>query len=80
MSQFDDSSSTRSGKKISAESFVATLAVNVDNGSLSAEAFRQMVRNTLPIVAGANYSVGQSQSRGTSSQFDDRGGSQFGDH
>ena len=36
--------------KIPAENFVALLAVNVDNKKLSNQAFRQLVRNTLPIV------------------------------
>ena len=36
--------------KIPAESFVGTLAVNVDNEKLSDAEFRQFVRNTLPEV------------------------------
>ena len=35
---------------VSAESFVGTLAANVDNKKLSDKNFRQLVRNTLPIV------------------------------
>lgn len=35
---------------VPAESFVATLSVNVDNKKMSDKNFRQLVRNTLPIV------------------------------
>jgi len=35
---------------VPAKSFVATLMANVDNQSLSDAEFRQMFRNTLPIV------------------------------
>lgn len=38
--------------KIPARHFVKTLAANVDNEKLTDEAFREMVRNTLPIVSG----------------------------
>lgn len=37
---------------IPARNFVKTLAANVDNQKLSDEAFREFVRNTLPIVVG----------------------------
>ena len=36
--------------KVPAEHFVRSLMANVDNLKLSDEAFRQFVRNTLPIV------------------------------
>jgi len=36
--------------KIPAESFMETIAVNVDNNKLSDKMFREMIRNTLPIV------------------------------
>lgn len=39
-----------SGGRIPAESFLDFLAVNVYNGGLSDKDFRQLVRNTLPIV------------------------------
>jgi uncharacterized Zn finger protein (UPF0148 family) len=35
---------------VPAESFVATLSVSVDNKKMSDKNFRQLVRNTLPIV------------------------------
>lgn len=35
---------------VPSENFVATLAVNVDNINLSDKDFRQMVRNSLPVV------------------------------
>lgn len=35
---------------IPAENFVATMAANVDNEALDDAAFREMFRNTLPIV------------------------------
>ena len=35
---------------VPADSFVETLAANVDNDKLDDAAFRQFVRNTLPIV------------------------------
>jgi len=35
---------------IPASNFMATIAVNVDNEKLSDADFRQMIRNTLPIV------------------------------
>lgn len=35
---------------VPAESFVGTLAANVDNKKMSDKNFRQLVRNTLPIV------------------------------
>lgn len=38
---------------IPARHFVKTLAANVDNEKLSDEAFREFVRNTLPIVSGS---------------------------
>jgi hypothetical protein len=72
MSQFDDysGSSQRAPQKISAESFVATLAANVNNPKMSAEAFREFVRTTLPIV---NYphAVESAVRQVSSSQFDD---------
>lgn len=37
-------------RTVSAENFMATLAANVDNKDLDDGAFRQFVRNTLPIV------------------------------
>ncbi len=37
---------------IPARHFVKTLAANVDNATLTDEAFRELVRNTLPIVTG----------------------------
>ena len=36
--------------KISAENFLRTISVNVDNNKLSDKEFRQFIRNTLPIV------------------------------
>lgn len=42
----------RPAETISAESFVATLAANVDNDKLTDAEFRQVCRNTLPIVQG----------------------------
>jgi len=36
--------------KIPAENFMGTIAVNVDNEKLSDKMFREMIRNTLPIV------------------------------
>jgi hypothetical protein len=36
--------------KIPAESLCQTLAINVNNSKLSDAAFRELVRNTLPIV------------------------------
>lgn len=41
-------------RKVPAENFCQTLQVNVDNDKLSDKDFRQLVRNTLPIV---NYLV-----------------------
>ena len=41
-------------QKIPAEHFVATLAANVDNLKLDDKGFREFVRNTLPIVQGAD--------------------------
>jgi len=38
------------GYKVDAENFCATLLANVDNKKLTAAAFRQFVRHTLPIV------------------------------
>jgi hypothetical protein len=35
---------------VPAEHFMATIHVNVDNPKLSDEAFREFIRNTLPIV------------------------------
>lgn len=35
---------------VPAEHFMGTIAVNVDNGKLSDAAFREFIRNTLPIV------------------------------
>jgi hypothetical protein len=35
---------------VPADSFVRTLAANVDNGKMTDAEFRQFVRNTLPIV------------------------------
>lgn len=43
-------------QKINAVSFVKMLAANVANGSMSDEAFREMVRNTLPVVEGGDLS------------------------
>lgn len=40
------------GAKVPSRNFVKTLAVNVGNERLSDEAFREFVRNTLPIVEG----------------------------
>ncbi len=37
-------------RTVPASNFVGTLAANVDNGKLSDAEFRQMVRNTLPVV------------------------------
>ena len=37
-------------RTVPAESFVATLAANADNGNMSDAQFRAFVRNTLPIV------------------------------
>jgi hypothetical protein len=37
-------------RKVPAENFVATLAVNVDNKKVTNKQFREFVRNTLPIV------------------------------
>lgn len=41
---------SRSARMIPAENFMATLAANIDNSELSDAAFRQLVRNTMPIV------------------------------
>lgn len=35
---------------VPAENFMATLAANVDNASLSADDFRDFVRNSMPVV------------------------------
>jgi len=43
--------------KVPAANFVGTLAVNVDNEKLSDAAFREFVRNTLPIVEGADVGL-----------------------
>ena len=40
----------KSKRVVPAESFVGTLAANVDNKKMSNKDFRQLVRNTLPIV------------------------------
>lgn len=40
-------------RKLPAESFCQTLTANVDNEGLSDADFRELVRNTLPIVIGA---------------------------
>ena len=72
MSQFDDygSAAPSDNQPVSAESFVATVAANVDNRSLDDRAFREFIRNTLPIVKFARpASIGTAL--GTS-QFDDR--------
>ncbi len=53
-------------RTVPAENFVATLAANVDNERLSDEAFRAFVRNSLPIVIGAETGV-----RPASAQFED---------
>ena len=37
-------------RKVPADSFVGTVAANVDNLKLSDEDFRDFIRNTLPIV------------------------------
>lgn len=38
--------------RVPAKNFIQTLAVNVNNEKLSDEAFRELIRNTLPIVEG----------------------------
>ena len=45
-----DGCKEQQGRVVSAANFVGTLAANVDNKELSDKDFRQMVRNTLPIV------------------------------
>jgi hypothetical protein len=45
--------------KIPAEHFVKTLAANADNSNLDDKAFREFVRNTLPIVEGSQYTKGK---------------------
>lgn len=42
-------------KTIPAENFLQTVAANVDNSNLTDAAFRQLCRNSLPIVIGVNY-------------------------
>ena len=37
-------------RTVPASSFVGTLAVNVDNQNISNSEFRELVRNTLPII------------------------------
>lgn len=71
MSQFDDYSGSASAQatKLSAESFVASLAANV--GHMSAEALKAYVVNTLPLV-GYPKSTGVVGTQGD--------GGQFGDH
>lgn len=44
-------------KTIPAKSFVQMLAANVDNAKLTDEAFREMVKNTLPHVEGGDLLV-----------------------
>jgi hypothetical protein len=57
--------------KVPAENFVKTLAANADNGKIDDKAFRQFVRNTLPIVEGSDYKEGTGFSRGSSDQRSD---------
>ncbi len=40
-------------RTVPAESFCQMLTANVDNEKLSAKDFREFVRNTLPIIIGA---------------------------
>jgi len=49
--------------KIPAEHFVKTIAANANNDELDDKAFRQLVRNTLPIVKGGDYKEGKGFSR-----------------
>lgn len=37
-------------RPVPADSFMATIAANVDNAKLSDKEFREFIRNTLPIV------------------------------
>lgn len=71
MSQFDDygSAAPSDNQPISAENFVATIAANVNNGGLDDRAFREFIRNTLPIVKFARP-ANMGSALGTS-QFDD---------
>lgn len=72
MSQFDDySPSSSRSRQISAASFVATLAANVDNPQMSSDAFRELVRNTLPIVDYPGGGDSASRHSRVASQFDD---------
>ncbi len=56
----------QSQRTVPAENFMATLAANIDNERLSDEAFRAFVRNSLPVVIGAEVPPARS-----SSQFED---------
>jgi hypothetical protein len=71
MSQFDDHSGSAPARahKMSAESFVAALAANVNQ--MSAEALKAYVVNTLPLVG--DPSTGRAAGG-------HGGGGQFGDH
>ena len=45
--------------RISAKSFIQVLAMNVENDKMSDEAFREMIKNTLPAVEGGEALVPQ---------------------
>ena len=45
--------------RVSAKSFIQVLAMNVGNEKLSDEAFRELVKNTLPAVEGGEALVEQ---------------------
>ena len=60
---------------IPARHFVQTLVENVDNQKLTDEAFREFIRNTLPIVEGGeklnpNYQARKVTHVGSVSDFD----------
>ena len=83
MSQFDDNSAPgnpAAGGSIDINSFLAMLEANLKSPSVTAPAFRDFVRATLPMVSRGSV-ASSSGSHGSSSQFADRpASSQFGDH
>lgn len=56
----NDGNDQSQGRTVPATNFCQTLEVNVDNEKLSDKDFRQLVRNTLPIV---DYPVPRYHSR-----------------
>lgn len=75
MSQFDDSSPSG---RLNTESFLTTLAANVNSSEMGANEFRELVRNLLPLVRRQGQSSREMQSDsslcdpsyGSGSQFD----------